>query len=331
MFNHWIVRGIVCFAALGTGSAFAQSASASASASSQDYPDKPIRIVVPYAPGGASDVLTRRIGERLTERVKQPVVVENKAGGNTVIASEAVAKSPADGYTLYSTNTTLLQIPFLYPARYDALRDFRPVSLYARAPLALAVPASGPNDVKELVAAMKAKPGKTSYGTAGAGGTQHILSEAFKRATGIDSVHIPYKGEAPLVTDFLGGQIDWYIATPITIMPHVRSGKVKLLAITGDQRLPLTPDVPTFKEIGIPDLVMVGWYALFAPAATPAPIIERLSREVSEIVRTPEITDYLKESGLVPAGLSAAEFAPELPVFQDAFGRMIKENDIRVE
>lgn len=301
-------------------------------AAAQTYPERPVRIVVPFAPGGASDVLTRRIGEQLAERLKQPVVVENKAGGNTLIASEAVAKSAADGYTLYSTNTTLLQIPLLYPARYDALRDFAPVAQFALAPLALAVPTSSPaQDVAGLVEWLKARPGTTSYGTAGAGGTQHILSESFKLAAGVDSVHLPYKGESPLLTDFLGGRIDWYIATPITILPQVRAGKVRLLAVTGEQRFALAPEVPTFKELGYADQAMVGWYALFAPAGTPAPIIERLGREVAAIVRSPDVEAYLRENGLVPSGSGAQEFGPQLKPFQDGFARMIKASNIRVE
>jgi tripartite-type tricarboxylate transporter receptor subunit TctC len=296
------------------------------------YPEKPLRVVVPYLPGGAADVITRRVGERLSQRLKQPVVVDNRPGGNTLIGTEAVAKSAADGYTLYSTNTTLLQMPFLYPGRYNALRDFRPVAQYAESPLALAVLSSVPaSNVKEFVAYLKSRPGRTSYGSSGVGGTQHIFSEAFKRATGVDSVLVPYRGEPPLMTDFLGGRIDWFIATPHAVYPHVKSGKVKLLAVTGEQRFDLAPNVPTFKEEGIADLVVVGWYALFAPAATPTPIIEKLSREVAEIIRTPEITQYLRDNGLVPTGAGHQDFLPKLKVTEEAFGRMIRENNITVD
>lgn len=296
------------------------------------YPDRPVRVVVPFAPGGASDVLTRRISEKLAQRLSQPVVVENRAGGNTIIASQYVAKAPADGYTLYSTNTTMLQMAILYPGRYDSARDFVPVVQYASAPLALAVSAGNPaRNVRELAAYLKSRPGKTSYGTAGAGGTQHIFSEALKRATGTDSVHVPYKGEAPILNDFLGGLIDWYIATPITILPHVRSGKVRLLAVTGDQRLALAPEVPTFKEEGITDLVVVGWYAMFAPANTPKAIVDKLSRELTDIVRSPEIASYMRDGGLVMTGLGAEEFGALLPRFREAFERMIRENGIKVD
>ncbi|MCX7274987.1 MAG: tripartite tricarboxylate transporter substrate binding protein, partial [Burkholderiales bacterium] len=279
------------------------------------------------------DVLTRRIGDKLAQRWCQPVVIDNRAGGNTLIGSQYAARASADGYTLYSTNTTLLQLPLLTPnARYDALRDFVPVVQYAAAPLALAVPATNPSrNLKELVAWLKARPGKTSYGTSGAGGSQHIFSEALKRATGFDSVHVPYKGEAPMLNDFLAGRLDWYIATPISILPHVRAGKVRLLAVTGDQRLPLAPEVPTFKEEGIADLVVVGWYGLFAPAGTPKPIVAKLGRELSAIVRSPEVAAGLREGGLVVSGLSGDEFGALLPGFRDAFERMIRENDIRVE
>ena len=295
------------------------------------YPDRAIRIVVPFAPGGASDILTRRVGEKLAQRLSQPVVIENRAGGNTIIASQQMVKAPADGYTLYSTNTTVLQMAILYPGRYDS-RDFVPIVQYSSAPLALAVPASNPaRNVKEFAAYMRARPGKTSYGTSGAGGTQHIFSEALKRATGVDSVHVPYKGEAPMLNDFLGGLLDWYIATPISILPHVRSGKVRLLAVTGDERIPLAPEVPTFKEEGIADLVVVGWYGMFAPPNTPKAIVAKLSRELVAIVRSPDVANYMREGGLVVTGLGTEEFGAKLPAFREAFERMIRENNIKVE
>jgi hypothetical protein len=156
------------------------------------------------------------------------------------------------------------------------------------------------------------------------GGTQHIFSEAFKRATGTDSVLVPYRGEPPLVTDFLGGRIDWFIATPHAVNPHVKAGKVKMLAVTGEQRFDLAPTVPTFKEEGITDLVVVGWYALFAPAATPTAIVEKLSREVSDIIRAPEFSQYLRDNGLIPTGLGHQEFGPKLRAIENAFGKMIR-------
>lgn len=296
-----------------------------------DYPNRPIRIVVPYAPGGASDVLTRQIADRLSKRLNQSVVVDNKAGGNTIIASEEVARAPADGYTLYSTNTSIIQTPLLYTARYDEEKDFVPVTQYCTTPLTLAVKADLPvNSLDELLAYIRSRPGQTSYGSAGAGGTQHILSEALKQAAGIDSVHVPYKGETPLLTDFLGGRLDWYIATPITIMPHVRSGKVRLLAATGEDRIPLLPDLPTFKELGVPGLDVVGWYGMFAPAATPPEVVGRISKEISDIVRSPELAQYIEENGLIVSGADNAAFAEQLPYFRTTYRTLIKENDIKV-
>lgn len=298
-----------------------------------NYPDRPIRIVVPYAPGGASDVLTRKIADQLSPRLKQTVIVENKAGGNTIIASEYVARAPKDGYTIYSTNTSLVQIPMLYStARYDEEKDFTPLAQCCGAPLALVVRADSPvKTVKDFIEDIKSRPGKTSYGTAGAGGTQHLLSETLKRSTGLDSVHVPYKGESPLMSDFLGGRIDWYIATPITVSPHVKSGKVRVLAVTGGDRVSLFPDVPTFKELGYPKLDVVGWYGLFAPAQTPKPIIDKLSRELVAILKQPEITAYVSENGLVPTALNSDEFARRLPAFREIFRAMIKENNIKIE
>ncbi|WP_194714926.1 Bug family tripartite tricarboxylate transporter substrate binding protein [Noviherbaspirillum soli] len=297
------------------------------------YPDKPVRIVVPFAPGGASDTITRKIADKLSPRLRQPVIVDNRAGGNTVIASEHVAKGPKDGYTIYSTNTTIFQVPMVSPnARYDEEKDFRPLARCCTAPLALVVRADSPvRTTREFVENMKARPGQTSYGTAGAGGTQHILSEALKRSGGIDSIHIPYKGEAPLVSDFLGGRLDWYIATPITIAPFVKSGKARVLAVTGPDRIPLFPDIPTFKEQGIPSLEAVGWYGLFAPAGTPASVVDRLSQELVAVLQQPDITQYINESGLVPAVLGADEFAKTLPPLRETFRTLIRENNIKVE
>lgn len=297
-----------------------------------DYPNRPIRVVVPFAPGGASDTITRRIGNLLASRLGQPIVIENKAGGNTMIASEYVAKATADGYTLYSTNTAIMQVPMLYQAQYDEARDFAPISLYASAPLVLTVPASSSaKSVKQLVDALRSKPNKTSYGSAGSGGAQNIYSEVFKRATGVDSIHVPYRGEAPLLNDFLGDRIDWYIATPLNILPHVRAGKARLLAVTGSDRVPLMPDVPTFNEQGISGLEVIGWYGMFAPAGTPPEIVERLGKEIAEIVKMPEISNYMKENGLIPKGLNSAEFVKQLPYFRNAYRTMITENHIKVD
>lgn len=298
-----------------------------------NYPDRPIRIVVPFAAGGAADTITRKIAEKLTVRLKQPVVVENRAGGNTLIGSETVTKAPRDGYTLYSTNTTIVQIPMVYPnAAYNEERDFTPIAQCCSAPLALVVRSETPvKTVKEFVDYMRERPGKNAYGTAGSGGTQHILSEAFRRAMGIDAIHAPYKGEAPLVADFLGGRLDWYIATPITILPHVQSGKVRVLAVTGDDRIGLFPEAPTFREAGVPQMNAVGWYGVFAPANTPAPVVDRLSKEIVAIVKQPDIVEYLVKNGLVQTGYDAGEFAKRLPAFRQTFRSMIRENNIKVD
>lgn len=298
-----------------------------------DYPTRPVRIVVPFAPGGAADAVSRKIADKLSPALKQPVIVENRAGGNTMIASEYVAKAPKDGYTIYSTNTTIVQVPMLYPnARYDEEKDFTALAQCCSAPLALVVRADSPvKTVKDFIDYYKARPGKTSYGTAGAGGTQHILSEALKSAVGIDSIHVPYKGEAPLLSDFLGGRIDWYIATPVTIAPHIQSGKVRALAVTGADRIALFPDSPTFREAGVSKLDIVGWYGLFVPSQTPAAVIDKLSREVVAILKQPEMIDYLKTNGLVPTALGAGEFAASLPPFRTTFKTMITENNIKVE
>lgn len=324
MFNRWLLTGL--FSVLAGALCHAQDAGRA------DYPTRPVRIVVPYAAGGTADVLARKIGEKLSSRLKQPVYIDNRPGANTVIASEHVAASESDGYTLFSTNTTLLQMPFLAPTKFDALRDFTPIAQYCSAPLLLSVPAALPvNNVRDLFAYIKSRPAKTSYASAGVGGTQHIYSEALRRAGGLDSVHIPYKGEAPLVADLIAGRIDWYIGTPLTLLPHVRNGRLKLLAVSGDERMPLAPSIPTFQEEGVHDLVVVGWYGMFVASKTPKHIVERLSKEVTEIVQSPDIAHYLRDNGLIPSNVGTTEFASKLPEWRATFGRLIKDNDIKLE
>ena len=297
----------------------------------QTWPARPVRLIVPFAPGGAADTLARRLGEHLGQRLGQPVLVENRPGGNTLIAAESVLRAPADGYTFYSTATAILQMPMLYPGRYDEARDFVAVAHYAATPVALAVPGDSPaRDVAALVAHLRAKK-DSAYGSTGVGGSQHLYGEVLKRSTGIDSAHVPYKGEAPLLSDFLGGRLDWYIATPISVLPHVHAGKARLLAVTGKTRVDSMPDVPTFSEAGVDGLHLVGWHGMFAAAGTPPDIIARMSAETVQVLDLPDIRAFLLESGLVPRPLDHTAFAAELPQFRTYFQNIIDSHQIRVD
>ena len=300
----------------------------------QDYPAKPIHVVIPFPPGGATDTITRRIGERLTQKWGQAVIVENKPGANTVIGTEAVKRADADGYTLLMTSPAgLVQLPPLMPnLPYDPERDFMPLTQIAEVPTALVVPIQLPvKSVKELAGYLKAHPGKTAYGSLGLGSTLHIYGEAFRRQVGADTVHVPYKGDAPAMTDLFGGRIQYLFNNPVSAIGAAKGGKVRILAVTGEHRLPAIPDVPTMREAGFAGFEVVGWFAFFVRAETPRPIAEKLNAALSEIIRSPDMSDFLRERGTLPTGIGLAEFAGEVRDERKVWARLIKENDIRLE
>jgi tripartite-type tricarboxylate transporter receptor subunit TctC len=300
----------------------------------QDYPSKPIRVVVPFPPGGATDLITRRIGERLTQRWGQPVVVENKPGANTIIGTEAVYRADPDGYTLLMTSPAgLVQLPPLYPKLpYDPERDFMALTQIAEVPTALVVPIDVPvKDVKGLAAYLKANPGKTSYGSLGLGSTLHIYGEAFKRQVGADTVHVPYKGDAPAMTDLVAGRVQYLFNNPVSAIGFAKGGKVRILAVTGEQRLPAIAEVPTMAQAGFPGFEVVGWFAFFVHAKTSRPIAEKLHGALSEIIRSPEVSEFLKERGTLPTGIGLDEFARKVAQERRIWAKLIKDNDIRLE
>lgn len=300
----------------------------------QDYPSKPVHIVIPFPPGGATDTITRRIGERLTQKWGQAVIVENKPGANTVIGTEAVKRADADGYTLLMTSPAgLVQLPPLMPnLPYDPERDFMPLTQIAEVPTALVVPIQLPvKSVKELAEYLKAHPGKTAYGSLGLGSTLHIYGEAFRRQVGADTVHVPYKGDAPAMTDLFGGRIQYLFNNPVSAIGAAKGGKVRILAVTGEHRLPAIPDVPTMREAGFPGFEVVGWFAFFVRSETPRPIAEKLNAALSEIIRSQDMSDFLRERGTLPTGIGLAEFAGKVRDERKVWAKLIKENDIRLE
>jgi len=300
----------------------------------QDYPTKPIHVVIPFPPGGATDTITRRIGERLTQKWGQAVIVENKPGANTVIGTEAVKRAEADGYTLLMTSPAgMVQLPPLMPnLPYDPERDFMPLTQIAEVPTALVVPIQLPvKNVKELADYLKANPGKTAYGSLGLGSTLHIYGEAFRRQVGADTVHVPYKGDAPAMTDLFGGRIQYLFNNPVSAIGAAKGGKVRILAVTGEHRLPAIPDVPTMREAGFPGFEVVGWFAFFVRSETPRPIAEKLNAALAEIIRSQDMADFLRERGTLPTGIGLAEFASKVRDERKVWARLIKENDIRLE
>ena len=298
------------------------------------YPSKPIRIVVPFPPGGATDLITRKIGEKLTQKWGQPVVVENKPGANTIIGTEAVGKAEPDGYTILMTAPSgLVQLPPLYPKLpYDPEKDFTPLTQIAEVATALLVPAELPvKSVKELAEYLRAHPGKTSFASFGLASTQHIYGEAFKRAAKADATHVPYKGDAPAMTDVVAGRVQYMFNNPVSAMTFAKQGRVRILAVTGEHRLPGMAEVPTMAEAGYPGFEVVGWFSFFVHSKTPRALVEKLNAELSAIIRTPEMSEFLRERGTIPTGIGLDEFARKVATERRAWARLIKDNDIRLE
>ncbi len=298
------------------------------------YPSKPIRIVIPFPPGGATDLITRKIGEKLTQKWGQPVVVENKPGANTIIGTETVARAEPDGYTLLMTAPSgLVQLPSLLPKLpYDPEKDFLPLTQIAEVPTALIVPSSVPaKSVKELGEYLRANPGKTSYASLGLAATQHIYGEALKRAFKVDSTHVPYKGDAPAMTDLVAGRVQYMFNNPVSAINFAKQGRVRILAVTGEQHLPGLPDVPTMAQAGYPGFEVVGWFSFFVHSKVPRPIAEKLHAELSAIIRSSDMSEFLRDRGTVPTGIGLEEFARKVAIERRAWARLIKENDIRLE
>lgn len=301
----------------------------------QAYPTKPIRIVVPYAPGGATDLMARVVAPRLGEVLGQPVLIENKPGANTAIGADTVAKSAPDGYTLMFTNdATFVLNPALFSSlSYNMARDFVPVATVAYLNLSLTVSAALPvNSFAELVAWTKSKSGTISYGSYGVGSQAHLMGEMFKKLTGTDIVHVPYKGSAPALADVIGGQVVFTFPGIPTVQGFLKAGKAKVLAISGDKRSPLLPDVPTFSELGYKDMDIGAWYALFAPAGTPRDVVNRLNAAIATLLTNPEFVEkQLTVSGMQPMNLDPERVAALMRTESERMSRIVRLSGAKVE
>lgn len=297
------------------------------------YPVRTIKIVVPLAAGGVTDIVARVISERLTREWEQSVIVENRPGAGGGLAAEAVAQSPADGYTLLmGTVSTHAINPSLYAnLRYNSIKDFAPISLVAYGPNMLVVHPSIPaTTVGELVQFLKANPGKYSYASAGVGTSVHLLGELFKQRTGTDMVHVPYKGSAPMITDLLGGIVQMSFDNMPTALAQVRAGKLRALGITSAERWPTLPDVPTVGET-LPGFVGTSWQGLFAPAGVPEPILEKLSTAVQKILHDPAVAAQFLDIGTRAVGNSRTDFADFLKIEIGRWAEMVKASGARIE
>ena len=313
---------------------FAILAAVSWQSPAQDYPAKAMRFIVPYPPGGASDVVARLIGQHMSDTWRQPVVIENRAGANGMIALSFVAQSAPDGYTLLMTNVGPSAInPSIYAkVPYDAVRDFVPVSLTNLVPLMLVVNSSrGVNTMADLVARAKASPGTLTYGTGGTGTAGHLAMELFMTNAGIRMERVSYKGDGLALNDMLGGQITTMFTTVISGEPHVQSGKLKTLAVTTTKRLAAKPDLPTVAESGMPGFEAVSWGGVMVPAGTPRPIVVKLNTEINRILRLPDFRERLAKVGAETAGGTPEEFQAYLAAETGKWAMVAKTANIRVE
>ncbi len=302
-------------------------------AQAQSYPTKPIRMVIPYTPGGFTDTMARSIGDALSRALGQPMVYDNKPGANSLIGAGMVAKAAPDGYTLGTVIAAHSVNPSLYEKMpFDAIKDFTPVTLIGVAPLILVANVDAPfNNVKELIAHAKANPGALSYGSSGTGAAAHLTTEYFNSLTGTKMTHVPYKGTAGALTDLIGGQIHLLFDVVSSMGPHIKAGKVKAIAIASDRRVGEVADVPTFDESGLAGFQSSTWGLLLAPAGTPKEIVERLSVEAGKALRSDDLRAKFDKLGTIPVGNSPQEAAAFLRDEVEKWGKVVREAKVKID
>jgi len=298
----------------------------------QAYPSKPIRIIVVLPPGGGTDLLARLLGSKLTERWGQPVIVDNRVGGNTVIGTEAAAKSTPDGYTIMITSGSHVIIPNLVPVPFDAIRDFAPVATLARTELLLLLhPSVAASNLQDLIALAKSKPGQLNYASSGNGALPHLGMEMFNIMAAVKIQHVPYKGAAQALIGLLGGQVQMFLGVPQPAIPHINNGKLKSFAITGETRLSALPEVPTFTEAGLPGFDMGTWYGFLAPLGTPKGIIDKLSAEITKLLGMPDFREELSRRGVTPLISTPDQFTALMKADLAKYAKLIKAANIKLE
>lgn len=315
---------ITCALAVSAASAFAQ----------QDYPTKPIRLIVPYAPGGATTILARLAGDKLTERWGQQILVDNRPGGNAIIGSEAMVRSAPDGYTVLMMTSAHVIRPLLTPnLPFDTIKDFAPVATLASSELIMALHPSVPAaNLLEFISLAKSRPGQLNYATVGSGGSTHLASEYLNMLAGLKTESVPYKGTAPALTDLIGGQVHFFLSPPTdSLVPFIKAGKLRAIAVGGSNRKPALPNVPTFAEAGMPNYQMSLWYGIQAPAATPRRIIDKLSGEFGKVMATAEMKDRLLIAELDPMISTPEQFAAMIQAETEKYARIIRTANIKLE
>ena len=297
-----------------------------AAAASQAYPTKPVRLIVQYGAGGSTDVLARLVAQKMGDVLGQPIIVDNRPGANGVIATDAVAKATPDGYTLlFNTNSDAANVTLLKSLPYDLVKDFAPITLVGAMPHVVVVPQSSPvNTLAELIALAKSKPGTINYASVGVGSTPHLAGELFRSIARVDIVHVPYKASSQSIADLLGGQVQLMFLGAVSGMPHVKSGKLKVLGLTSDRRLEALPNVPTLAESGLAGYEASTWWGFVGTAGTPTPVIATLSKAITGVLQLQETKDYLAKLGAYPVGNSPAEFAQFQKAEIAKWGRILR-------
>jgi len=305
---------------------------AGSAAAQQDYPGKQIRFIVPYPPGGSTTPLARLVGQKLTEKWGQPVIVDNRPGGSGVIGYEALAKSAPDGYTILFATTSHILTPLLLPTSYDIIRDFAPVATIGGNQFILALHPSLPaHNLQEFIAFAKSRPGQLNYTAANTGSVSHLGGELFSSMAGVRMQHIPYKGGGPAITDLIGGQVHLAFQVPVDIVHHVKANRLKAIAVTGDSRLPALPQVPTFAESGMPGFNIHTWNGIFVPAGTPRPIIDKLANEIASILAMPDVQKTMVSRGTDPVISTPDRFSALLKAEMARYAKIIKAANIKLD
>jgi tripartite-type tricarboxylate transporter receptor subunit TctC len=299
----------------------------------QTFPVKPLRIISPYPPGGGNDTLARIIAPKLTESLRQNVLVDNRPGANTIIGSEVLARSAPDGYTLILLPNVHAINPSLYAKLpYDPIRDFAPISLVGTSPLVLAMHPSVPaKDVRGLIALARTRAGQLAYGSSGNGSVGHMAGALFELLAGVKMLHIPYKGTAIMVTDVISGQISLTFGSALGVLPHVRAGRMRALAVTGEHRSPAVPELPTIAEAGVPGYSVILWYGLLAPGATPVELVKRLNAEIVKALSDPDVRARLTAQGVDAAGGTPAAFAALIASDLKKYADLVKRAGMKAE
>ena len=305
-----------------------------AAETAQQFPSRPMKIIVPYSPGGTTDLLARLVGKYLSDNLKQPVIVENKPGVNGMLGADLVAKAPADGYTLgiASPGSHAANASLYAKVTYDTIKDFTPVTLAVSAPLLLvAHPSLGVKNVKELIALAKAKPNSISYASGGSGSSQHLAMEQFIAAAGLQMTHVAYKGSAASYIDLIGGQVTLEFDVLPTAMPHTKSGKLLALAVASGARVPQLPNVPTVSESGLPGFVSTSWYGFVAPANMPKDLLAKLNTEIVNALKSPSIAEALDKAGVVVVASTPEQFATHIKDEVAKAGKVIRAANIKAD